>query len=199
MRTRIATGDDVDAVAEVLASAFADDPLMAWMFTDATKAAIHRRQFFEIGARSGIEGGHAHVLVEDGEVVAAAVWSGPGRQLYGGRFGEQVGVLVRAAEGERAAQIGEGLAPMIELRPEEPHFYLGLLGVTAQRRGSGLGARLLAASLEVVDRFGAVAHLESSNPRNVSLYEREGFEVVAELEMPGGPVVRPMTRAARTS
>ena len=199
MRCRIATGDDVDVVADLLAAAFADDPLMAWMFTDPTKAAIHRRQFFAIGARSGVEGGHAHLLVDDDEVVAAAVWSGPGRQLYGGPFGEQAGVLVLAAEGERARQVGEGLAPMRELRPEEPHFYLGLLGVSPERRGGGLGARLLDASLEVVDRFGAVAHLESSNPRNVSLYERAGFEVVDELALADGPVVRPMTRAASVS
>ena len=199
MRCRIATGDDVDAVVDVLASAFGDDPLMAWMFTDPAKAAIHRRQFLEIGARSGIEGGHLHLLDEEDEVVAVAVWSGPGRQLYGGRFAEQVGALVLAAEGERAMQVGAGLAPMRELRPEEPHFYLGLLGVAAERRGRGLGGRLLAASLEVVDRFGAVAHLESSSSRNVTLYERAGFEVVEELEMPAGPVVRPMTRAASSA
>lgn len=199
MRCRVATSDDLDVVADVLASAFADDPLMAWMFTDPAKAAIHRHQFFEIGARSGIAGGHVHLLVDGDEVVAAAVWSAPGRQLFGGPFGEQVGVLVLAAEGERAGEVGEGLAPMRELRPEEPHFYLGLLGVTAERRGGGLGGRLLAASLEVVDRFGAIAHLESSNARNVSLYERAGFEVVVELEMPGGPIVRPMTRPAATA
>ena len=197
MRVRLATPDDLDAVAGVLAAAFADDPLMAWMFTDPTKAAIHRRQFFEIGARSGIEGGQTHVLVDGGAVVAAAVWSAPGRQLYGGRAAELVGLLVLAAEGERAAVVGEGLAPMRDLRPDDPHFYLGLLGVVPDRRGEGLGGRLLAASLEVVDRFGAVAHLESSNPRNVSLYERAGFEVIEDLTMPDGPVVRPMTRTAR--
>lgn len=197
MSIRVATDDDVDAVADVLASAFADDPLLRWMFTDPTKAAIHRRQFFDISARSGVEGGHTHVLVEDGEVVAAAVWSGPGQQPYGGCFREQVGVLILAAEGERAALVGEGLTPLRDLRPEEPHFYLGLLGVGAEQRGRGLGGRLLAASLEVVDRFGAVAHLESSNPRNVTLYERAGFVVTEELDLPEGPVVRPMTRAAR--
>ncbi|MEO1061982.1 MAG: GNAT family N-acetyltransferase [Actinomycetota bacterium] len=194
MRARVATPEDTDTVAAVLAAAFADDPMLGWMFTDPTKAAIHRRQFFEISARSGIEGGQTHVLDDGGEIVATAVWSAPGAHLYGSLAGEFVGLLVLAAEGERAGLVGEGFAPLRDLHPEEPHFYLALLGVVPNRRGEGLGGRLLAAGLEVVDRFGAIAHLESSNPRNVSLYERAGFEVVEDVWLPDGPVVRPMTR-----
>jgi ribosomal protein S18 acetylase RimI-like enzyme len=39
-------------------------------------------------------------------------------------------------------------------------------------------------------------YLESSNPRNVPLYERHGFEVTAEHWLPDGPVMTYMWRPA---
>ena len=52
----------------------------------------------------------------------------------------------------------------------------------------GLGASLLltgVSSTSVTERR-IVAHLESSNGRNVSLYQRHGFEVVEEIEFAPG-------------
>jgi hypothetical protein len=42
-----------------------------------------------------------------------------------------------------------------------------------------------------------MAGLESSNPRNVPLYERLGFEVTGHLQVGGSPEVVTMRRAAR--
>jgi ribosomal protein S18 acetylase RimI-like enzyme len=41
------------------------------------------------------------------------------------------------------------------------------------------------------------AYLESSNPRNMSLYRRHGFEQVGELPLPDGPALYPMWRTPR--
>jgi len=45
-----------------------------------------------------------------------------------------------------------------------------------------------------VDADRLPAYLESTNPRNRTLYERHGFEVVEELSVPGGPVLMAMWR-----
>ena len=47
------------------------------------------------------------------------------------------------------------------------------------------------------DREGLLAYLESSNPRNISLYERHGFEAVGEIQIGAAPVVTPMVRQPR--
>jgi ribosomal protein S18 acetylase RimI-like enzyme len=36
-------------------------------------------------------------------------------------------------------------------------------------------------ALKAVDRNGLIAYLESSNPKNISLYQRHGFEVTSEI------------------
>jgi len=60
-----------------------------------------------------------------------------------------------------------------------------------------MGAALMKHVLEVVDESGAVAYLESSNPRNMSLYQRFGFEPIARIEVRDCPVVHPMLRPAQ--
>ena len=56
---------------------------------------------------------------------------------------------------------------------------------------------LLARSLEAVDAAHQAAYLESSNPRNVPLYERFGFQVVGTIQAGSSPPIYPMLRAAR--
>ena len=48
---------------------------------------------------------------------------------------------------------------------------------------------------DVIDTQGALSYLESSNPMNISLYERHGFEAMEQLTFGTSPVVTPMVRA----
>ena len=80
---------------------------------------------------------------------------------------------------------------------EVPHFYLSLLGTRAEHRGRGYGLDLLAKNLRRIDEAGMPAYLEASNPANVALYERHGFEVRGSFKLPGdGPEVFTMWRDA---
>jgi len=47
------------------------------------------------------------------------------------------------------------------------------------------------------DEDGVIAYLESSNPADISLYQRHGFEVIGEIRVGDAPVVTPMLRPAR--
>lgn len=96
-----------------------------------------------------------------------------------------------------------GLAVWSQLRferhhPAKPeHWYLHYIGVEPRRQGRGLGAALLAPVLELCDRDGAPAYLESSTDRNCALYERHGFESTGIMTLPiGGPPIREMWRHA---
>lgn len=85
---------------------------------------------------------------------------------------------------------------MDKFHPKEPHWYLPMIGVDPTRQGNGVGSSLMKHSLEICDRDNLIAYLESSNPRNISLYERYGFKVIGEIQSGSSPVVRPMLREA---
>jgi len=88
---------------------------------------------------------------------------------------------------------------MDEWHPEERHWYLPLMGVEPNAQGKGLGGALLRHAIARADKDGVPAYLESSNPRNVSLYERHGFEVMATIQIGAGPLVTPMMRRPRST
>ena len=92
-------------------------------------------------------------------------------------------VYCRASTFSRHQQLGEdGLQVMQRMQgfhPKEPYWYLPLIGVDPARQGKGLGGALLRHQLAICDRDGAPAYLESSNPRNISLYERHGFAALS--------------------
>lgn len=78
--------------------------------------------------------------------------------------------------------------------PEEAHWHLAFIGVDPTCRGKGTGAALLRYALARIDALGQHSYLESSNPANIPLYERHGFELVREIRVGGSPPVFPMIR-----
>jgi len=51
--------------------------------------------------------------------------------------------------------------------------------------------------LSKIDDLYQPAYLESSNPRNMSLYERHGFKTVNKFKFGEGPPIHTMFREAR--
>jgi ribosomal protein S18 acetylase RimI-like enzyme len=78
--------------------------------------------------------------------------------------------------------------------PTEPHWYLPLIGVEPTKQGRGCGSALLRHALERIDRDGGIAYLESTNPANIPLYRRHGFEVVGTIQVGDSPPLYPMVR-----
>ncbi len=138
--------------------------------------------------------GHAFELV-DGDGVA--LWCPPEVHFFTEAMGLEFYELALTSNGARTDMVLTGLSEMGEHHPEEPHFYLANVGVDPGSRGKGNGAKLLDRVLGTCDDEGIVAYLESSNPRNITLYERAGFEVTAEIHLPEGPIMRPMVRQPR--
>ena len=70
------------------------------------------------------------------------------------------------------------------------------LGVRPTARGAGLGAALIDAMLALIDSRDSesIVALETSDLRNVRLYERHGFVVTATTAIEDGPTVYSMRR-----
>jgi ribosomal protein S18 acetylase RimI-like enzyme len=83
---------------------------------------------------------------------------------------------------------------MEKFHPDEPCWHLAFLAVDPAQQGKGLGSRILEHSLEACDKDRKIAYLESTNPANLSLYKRHGFELVGEMQSGSSPLMFPMMR-----
>ncbi|MFL6397850.1 MAG: GNAT family N-acetyltransferase, partial [Nitrososphaeraceae archaeon] len=81
--------------------------------------------------------------------------------------------------------------------PNEPHWYLPLMGLDPSQQGKGFDSALLQHTLIQVDRDNRLAYLESSNPRNIPLYKRHGFELLGTIQSGTSPSIAPMLRRPR--
>ena len=194
---RKATPADAPRLAQALASAFQDDPVISWIFPDQRRRRAVLAAFMEFRLRN-LAFPHDQVwMTADG--AAAAVWlPPPGRwQPSRSRRLRLLPPLVRFL-GLRTASVLGGLDRMEQRHPHDPpHWYLFILGTEPAAQGQGLGSALLAQVLARVDADGMPAYLESSNERNLAWYGGYGFELTGELVIPGGPRIWPMWREPR--
>ena len=194
---RKATLADAPRLAQVLASAFQDDPVIAWIFPDQRRRRRVLPAFMEFRLRK-LAFPHDEVwMTADG--AAAAVWlPPPGRwKLSRPQRLWLLPALVRFL-GRRTASVLGGLERMEARHPHDPsHWYLFILGTEPEAQGQGLGSALLAQVLARVDADGMPAYLESSNERNLAWYGRHGFAITSEVAIPGGPRIWPMWREPR--
>jgi len=61
----------------------------------------------------------------------------------------------------------------------------------------GIVTTLMTEAPKAVDRDGLIANVESSNPKNISLYQHYSFEVIGEIRSGNSPILRPILRKAQ--
>jgi ribosomal protein S18 acetylase RimI-like enzyme len=199
--TRPAGKADVSELSRALGRAFYDDPVSVWIMPDDKARAARQRKFFAAIARHHhLAGGGVEVATDGSASGAAALWDPPGRFKQSAR--EQLMMLPSFIFGfglsiTTGRRLGQLLDQMKQHHPEEPHWYLAVIGSDPSVRGKGYGQALMQSRLARVDAEHAPAYLESSKAANVPYYERFGFEVTGELVVPGGPTLWPMWRRAR--
>jgi ribosomal protein S18 acetylase RimI-like enzyme len=192
VRVRAALRSDRDAFLAALVEAFAADPVVRWAWPEARSYPAHFRAFAEAFGGRAFDHGTADCVTD--AMAGAALWLPPGVAPDDAAVEAVVADTVPAAlQGELAAMLEE----MGGCHPPGPHWYLPLIGVVPARQGRGLGSALLRHALERCDRDHLPAYLESTNPANVPLYRRHGFEVVSTIQVGSSPPMHPMVRAAR--
>ncbi len=176
---------------DTLTLAFSADAAVRYLFPTAESFLRYFPRMAAAMGGAAIAGGTAWTA--DGGA-AAVLWLAPGVHGDGDAIGELVGEVAPPERLEVLARLGEEMG---RFHPEEPHWYLPLIGVDPSRQGQGLGAALLKAGLQRCDADGLPAYLESSSPKNVPLYERHGFEVIGLIKPGDHPGLIPMYRPAR--
>jgi GNAT superfamily N-acetyltransferase len=190
---RVASSDDVDLVARIGATGFYDDPVMVWALRDPTTRLDRLTWVFTGLSVDMIATGTVHV----GDDACMSLWRGPEFDHHAaGEMPADLGPVPLADdELVRLGILGDAMAAR---HPQEPHWYLNVLSTRPDRQGQGLGTAVLGPVLERCDADGVPAYLESSNPRNLTLYRRHGFvETGDPIDLPDGPSLIPMWREPR--
>ena len=190
MAIKTALASDESGAISVLTLAFTVDPMARWSLPDpATYLAVFSSITKAFG---GSAFGKGSAYIADG-FAGAALWLPPGVKSDE----ESLKRLFDENTKDDIKKDMQGIFEQMEkYHPTEPHWYLPMIGVDPAHQGEGIGSALMTEGLKAVDRDGSIAYLESSNPRNISLYERHGFEVIGEIQSGNSPVVRPMLRKA---
>ena len=176
---------DMDVACEVVGLAFEDNPnTLAMVRGDRSRA----RRMMETAVRAAKLGRkYSHVLLAENEgrvvgVLNAAEW--PNCQPGIGEKLKAAPVLIRV--------VGWGLPRSLRLMsvwakhdPQQRHWHLGPIGVHPELQGRGVGKALLGSFLKTVDEQRCPAYLETDVDRNVVLYEKLDFRVVAQEEING--------------
>lgn len=188
---RIAGQAEIEHAIATLVLAFATDPVARWMYDDPRQYLLHiPRLFRALGTRS-FEAGAAQ-RTNDG--IGVAIWLPPG--VHGDDEPLEA-VIAESIAQEKQAEVAAVFERTEHYRPTEPHWYLSLIGVVALHRNKGCGAALLQHRLRQCDREHLPAYLWSSNPLNISLYERYGFKISGTIQVGSSPSIFPMLRHAR--
>ena len=181
-----------DRTIRIVTLGFIADPMARWTWPDADDYLKCMPKFIAAFAGQAFARGSAYVA-DDGR--AAALWLPPGAAPDG----DAIEALFAATT---APDIHDDLAAVFEQMDayhptDRPHWYLPLIAADPAYLARGLGAALMTRALERCDEDGLIAYLESSNPRNLSLYERHGFEIIGKIQAGTSPTLYPMIREAR--
>jgi GNAT superfamily N-acetyltransferase len=170
---------------------FTTDPLVRWFWPKASSYLDTSFNVFDALGGRAIESGTAYVT-ENYESVA--LWMPPGVEPDDDRMTPIFQTTVAEAI---LADVFAVFEAMDSYKPKDPCWYLPLIAVDPFFQGRGFGSQLMKHALSRIDEDRLPAYLESSNPRNIALYERHGFEVMDRIQIGSSPLITPMIRAAR--
>jgi GNAT superfamily N-acetyltransferase len=188
---RVASQSDMQDIAAVLDKGFRADPTVTWgMTTEQIFLSLHHK-FVEICAMPAFDRNGVHVFTD---FSGAAIWYPPGVELDGVKVAD---LFSSALMSDCTEAFFDLLEACEKYRPDSPYWELEMLAIDPACQRKGLGSQLLDYGLAICDRDGSPVYLESSNPANLTFYCRHGFELLAEVELPGTPKRFPMIRLAR--
>jgi GNAT superfamily N-acetyltransferase len=184
-QVHLVRSEDVPVAAASLVRAFYDDPMLVYMFPDPRSRARALRRFFGLQLRQTPKGRGLAYTTEDCR--STAIWIPPRSGPPGVR--DVIAQIPKLIVLGRRAGAALELVQIVEARhPKTPHYYLGGLGTDPAWQHRGLGSAVLTPVLEICDRDGVPAYLESSKESNVAFYARHHFEVIDKVSVPDGSV-----------
>lgn len=192
---RSATTTDTTPTSSLIAAAFHELDVSAWLVPDSRERTRVLSDDFEIFVEHALIHGDAQLLENaTGELVAAAVW-----------FPQMTGPTPPPDDYDTRLAAACGAATSrFQLLDEHfdnthphvfPHHYLAYLATRPDQQSCGLGTALLRHHHQHLDHHGVPVFLHASCARTRDFYQRHGYEALSEpFQLPDGPPMWPMWR-----
>jgi ribosomal protein S18 acetylase RimI-like enzyme len=168
-----------------LSLAFHTDPALSYILDDDTLRQRRLPRLFDLLVEDDVRSGRA---VHSAGHEAAALWRAPGKaEGEAGPFLTELWSMLKifGLALPRAQRVVEGIDSH---RPKGDFWYLHFVGVRPEYQGKGWGGRIIREGLTRADAEGMPSWLETATPENVPLYQRLGFAIRCEWDVPkGGP------------
>ena len=176
----------LETASNALIIGFSSDPFQRWLMPDPT---IYYKNFKKWTDNACKQSFLTEGVYGDENNYGTAVWFPPGFDIDFTHISETYKDIPKDRI-EEAFKIFEELG---ENRVNDA-WYLEYLAVDPSKQGLGLGSLILKESLKIIDELGEAAYLESSNPKNMSLYERFGFRFLKKIQVGSSPQLNTMFR-----
>jgi GNAT superfamily N-acetyltransferase len=188
---RPASRSEVDVIARVLAEAFQDDPVSAWVFPGDEHRRAVQPMFFRAFTEAAFADGEVYLAHDHS---AASLWfrteGGESPAEFMDRF-----AALDAEDFERLVLIMELLGT--HMNPK-PHLHWQFCGILPTSQRKGLGSAIARQHFRRLDAEGIPCGGEASNANSARLWRREGFVDGGEpFGPPGGPRFFPIWREPR--
>ena len=188
--------------AEILSSAFADDPFYTFVFPDPERRTRLLPWLFN---KLLSYANHYGLVFADSEYHGISIWLGPKHTrllplgvLRSGLF--LFPFKVSHLELKRSIKLAQVSNQLHRQAVSTPHFYLEAVGVEPSHQGKGLGRTLVQAGISRADETRVPCYLETYNPNNLGFYGSLGFSVVGrEKALPSAPQVWGLLREPRVA
>ena len=169
----------IPLAAQILARGFFDDPMLSFIFLERVNRLDALTAFFQVFLADTVRRGE--VLIAPNEAGAIA-WYPSDIQLFDDCFDEVLAELTEIittfgglSAAERFEQIGNQAE---KFEPEQVHCEVMWIALIPEVRGKGIGRDLLSPVLNHANEQQVSCYLVSSNPQNISFYERQGFRQI---------------------
>jgi ribosomal protein S18 acetylase RimI-like enzyme len=199
---RLLTLADVEPAARVIAQAFIDDPLCAYMLPSRRSRPRTLTKFFRIYGELNIKAGRVYGAGDP--LQGVAYWKFPeagGLSISVRGLGKLLPLLfsMYTIGYIRAREILKRIEALHERHASMPHYYLDNLGVVEAARGRGLASKLIRPFLAQADQGGFAAYTDTVTEANVPMYEHLGFRCVESSPVDGtGITVWALLREVRS-
>lgn len=180
---RLATREDAEPIADLLADAFLDYEWSRWAVPADNRRERLRGLHLLYAGLVGAETGSTWVTDDISSVVN---WVKPGPTPLSDALAERLNAEAAKLFGDRLAAVDALDAETAALRPAGPHWYLATVGTRPDRRREGLASLVIRAGLDACDEAGLPAAVETSNEANCRLYESLGFRHAGDRTAPDG-------------
>ena len=176
----------LEAASNALMMGFSSDPFQRWLMPDPT---IYYKNFKKWTINTCKQSFLEEGIYGDKNNYGTAVWFPPRYDIDFTNISETFKDIPK----DRIEEAFKMFEELGENRLNDA-WYLEYLAVDPSKQGSGLGSLILKESLKVIDELGEAAYLESSNPKNMSLYERFGFRFLKKIQVGSSPQLNTMFR-----